>query len=369
MAAPISEFKKHRAICLQFLYLPRHFLNNAKVYFFLAFLLALISRCSGNEDFQIDEFLKREYSLTKPYQGLGSSSSSHWDLLGNAMITPEYVRLTPDLQSRQGAVWSRIPFYIRDWELQVHFKIHGQGKKNLNGDGLALWLTKERMQIGTSMFFSLKYKSSKVYSPVFGNINHFTGLGVFIDTYPNHENQQERVFPFISAMVGNGTVAYDHEKDGRNADLGGCQAAVRNVDYDTFVLVRYMKNTLTVLMDIDGQQEWKECVEIPGVHLPQGYYFGASSLTGDLSDNHDLISLKLFELTVERTPEELENEQEITIPSVDYREIPVVVVDEGMSTLTLLFLFIFSVVGLVVLIVAVLFICARWKERSRKRFY
>lgn len=48
-------------------------------------------------------------------------------------------------------------------------------------------------------------------------------------------------------MVGNGTVAYDHDQDGRNADLGGCQAAVRNVDYDTFVLVRYMKNTLTVL--------------------------------------------------------------------------------------------------------------------------
>ena len=40
--------------------------------------------------------------------GLGSSSSSHWDLMGTAMITTETVRLTPDLQSRQGAVWSRI---------------------------------------------------------------------------------------------------------------------------------------------------------------------------------------------------------------------------------------------------------------------
>lgn len=32
--------------------------------------------------------------------------------------------------------------------MQVHFKIHGQGKKNLNGDGLAIWYTKERMQRG-----------------------------------------------------------------------------------------------------------------------------------------------------------------------------------------------------------------------------
>lgn len=30
----------------------------------------------------------------------------------------------------------------------MHFKIHGQGKKNLNGDGLAVWYSKERMQTG-----------------------------------------------------------------------------------------------------------------------------------------------------------------------------------------------------------------------------
>lgn len=42
------------------------------------------------------------------------------------------------------------PCYLRDWEMQVHFKIHGQGKKNLNGDGFALWYTKDRMQTGAS---------------------------------------------------------------------------------------------------------------------------------------------------------------------------------------------------------------------------
>lgn len=30
----------------------------------------------------------------------------------------------------------------------MHFKIHGQGKKNLHGDGLAIWYTKDRMQPG-----------------------------------------------------------------------------------------------------------------------------------------------------------------------------------------------------------------------------
>uniref|UniRef100_A0A493TZ44 L-type lectin-like domain-containing protein n=1 Tax=Anas platyrhynchos platyrhynchos TaxID=8840 RepID=A0A493TZ44_ANAPP len=80
--------------------------------------------------------------------GVGSASSGLWDLQGNAMVMPQYIRLTPDLQSKRGAVWNRVPCYLRDWELQVHFKIHGQGKKNLNGDGFAIWYTKDRMQPG-----------------------------------------------------------------------------------------------------------------------------------------------------------------------------------------------------------------------------
>ena len=30
--------------------------------------------------------------------------------------------------------------------------------------------------------------------------------------------------------------------------------------------------------------------------LPTGYYFGASATTGDLSDNHDIIAIKMYEL-------------------------------------------------------------------------
>lgn len=36
-------------------------------------------------------------------------------------------------------------------------------------------------------------------------------------------------------------------------------------------------------------------------------------------DNHDLISMKLYQLTVERAPEE-EEEEEVSIPSVDNME-------------------------------------------------
>ncbi|XP_015998442.2 VIP36-like protein isoform X2 [Rousettus aegyptiacus] len=303
---------------------------------------------------QTFEYLKREHSLSKPYQGVGTGSSSLWNLMGSAMVMTQYIRLTPDMQSKQGALWNRVPCFLRDWELQVHFRIHGQGKKNLHGDGLAIWYTKDRMQPG----------------PVFGNMDKFVGLGVFVDTYPNEEKQQERVFPYISAMVNNGSLSYDHERDGRPTELGGCTAIVRNLHYDTFLVIRYVKRHLTIMMDIDGKHEWRDCIEVPGVRLPRGYYFGTSSITGDLSDNHDLVSLKLFELTVERTPEEEKLHRDVFLPSVDNMKLPAMTAPlPPLSGLALFLIVFFSLVFSVFAIVIGIILYNKWQEQSRKRFY
>lgn len=40
------------------------------------------------------------------------------------------------------------PCYLKDWEMHVQYKVHGSGKKNLHGDGIALWYTKERLHPG-----------------------------------------------------------------------------------------------------------------------------------------------------------------------------------------------------------------------------
>ncbi|XP_053709617.1 lectin, mannose-binding 2-like a [Synchiropus splendidus] len=337
-----------------------------KSYFTVVVFICSTVLCLADDDHEMEEFLKREYSLSKPYQGVGSLGSSHWELQGDAMVTTEQVRLTPEMQSRQGAVWSRLPCHLKDWEMQVHFKIHGQGKKNLNGDGLAIWYTKERMQKG----------------PVFGNMDNFTGLGVFVDTYPNEEKHLEtqkkrytprtqRIFPFVLAMVGNGTISYDHERDGRPTELGGCNAMIRNLKHDTFLFIRYIRRRLTVMIDIDGQHEWRDCLDIPGVRLPLGYYFGATAVTGDLSDNHDIISLKLYQLTVLRSKkEEEEEDEEITIPSVDNMELlRVIQKEEGMSAVSIFFTVLFSMLGCVFLIVIGLVVYGHWTESRRKRFY
>ncbi|XP_014749047.1 PREDICTED: VIP36-like protein isoform X2 [Sturnus vulgaris] len=263
-------------------------------------LLAVVLWLGGTGAEQTEEHLKREHSLSKPYQGVGSASSGLWDLLGNAMVMTQFIRLTPDVQSKQGAVWNRVPCYLRDWEMQVHFKIHGQGKKNLNGDGFAIWYTKDRMQPG----------------PVFGSKDNFLGLGVFVDTYPNEEKQQE------------------------------------------------------VLIDIDGKHEWRDCIDVPGVRLPRGYYFGTSSVTGDLSDNHDIISLKLYQLTVERTPEEEKRDREVFLPVVDNLKLPGMEAPlEPMSGLALFLIVFFSLVAIVFAIVIGIIVYNKWQEQSRKHFY
>ncbi|XP_040394308.1 VIP36-like protein isoform X2 [Cygnus olor] len=317
-------------------------------------LLAVALRLGGPRAEQTEEHLKREHSLSKPYQGVGSASSGLWDLQGNAMVMTQYIRLTPDAQSKRGAVWNRVPCYLRDWEMQVHFKIHGQGKKNLNGDGFAIWYTKDRMQPG----------------PVFGSKDNFLGLGVFVDTYPNEEKQQERVFPYISAMVNNGSLTYDHDRDGRPTELGGCTAMVRNLNHDTFLVIRYVKRRLTVMIDIDGKHEWRDCIDVPGVRLPRGYYFGTSSVTGDLSDNHDIISLKLYQLTVERTPEEEKRDREVYLPVVDNLKLPGMEAPlEPMSGLALFLIVFFSLVAIVFAIVIGVIVYNKWQEQSRKHFY
>ena len=46
------------------------------------------------------------------------------------------------------------------------------------------------------------------------------------------------------------------------------------------------------------------------MRLPTGYYFGMSATTGDLSDNHDLVSIKTYELD---TPASVSREERADI--------------------------------------------------------
>ncbi|PSN36789.1 VIP36-like protein [Blattella germanica] len=137
------------------------------------------------------DYMKREHSLIKPYQGAGMTIP-YWDFMGSTMVTNNYVRLTPDSQSKQGILWNSVPCSVRNWELQVHFKVHGRGK-DLYGDGFAIWYAKERMVPG----------------PVFGNSDFFQGLAVILDTYSNHNGPHNTDATLIVSLLDEMLLKYN----------------------------------------------------------------------------------------------------------------------------------------------------------------
>lgn len=201
----------------------------------------------------------------------------------------------------------------------------------------------------------------------------------------------QRSYPYVSVMLGNGTLSYDHDRDGRSTELGGCTALVRNAIYDTFLLIRYSRNRLKACLYLSistsrristrlvysyssfqytslekiiiffslvllpswrwmwmGRRNGKnvltsqDCIYLQDTSLVprqppvifQVWHVNlcqfATSAGSDRSlhiiptdfhavlDNHDIISLKLYQLTVQRNAEaEEEEEEEVTIPRVD----------------------------------------------------
>lgn len=317
----------------------------------LAALLLIFSVAeSENPDSEKKAFMKREHSFLH-----GSSLGvTHWNFMGNTIITDNYVRLTSDQPSQNGAIWNREPVWSRNWELLVHFKVTGS-KKDLYGDGFAIWYAKDPMQAG----------------PVFGSKDHFSGLAVIADTYSNHNGPHNHNHPYLSAMVNNGSLHYDHDRDGTHTMVGGCEVKFRNKEHDTVLAVKYDNDELSVWHDFDGANDWTECFTVKGVLLPTGYYIGASAATGELSDNHDIVSMKFFEL---ETPQGADAaDRSVLTPSSSFFASPRDHVDDpkpsGMSGIKLFFLLLIGVLGCFACVVIGIMIYQKQQDNSRKRFY
>lgn len=317
---------------------------------YILYLIVLISSFVGGE-WNTNDYLKREHSLMKPYTGSGLSMP-FWDYIGSTVVSSNYIRLTPDLQSKSGALWNLVPCNVRNWELQVQFKVSGHGK-DLFGDGLAIWYARTRMIPG----------------PVFGSLDYFHGMAIILDTYSNHNGPHNHAHPYVSAMINNGTLHYDHDRDGTHTQLAGCEAKFRNLEHETYVAIRYENDKLSVSLDIDNKAGWKPCFEVDGVKLPTGYYFGMSATTGDLSDAHDVISVKFYELD---SPTDASEDRSNILPAANSFEPPREHVDDpkpSMGGFKLFLMLLFGVLGVCALGVIGIMFYQKQQEQSRKRFY
>ncbi|ESZ90324.1 hypothetical protein SBOR_9294 [Sclerotinia borealis F-4128] len=209
-----------------------------------------------------------------PY--LDSDMQSRWfDFGGNTIVRADkYIRLTYDHPSSSGWLFSRVPLTATNWEIEVEFKVHGQG--NLHGDGFAMWLTKQR----------------GIQGDVFGSVDKFEGLGIFFDTYKN--NRPGTVFPYVMAMVGDGNTAYDKNTDGKDQEYMGCSArGLRNANVPTKAKLTYFQDkSLKLELQYKKEDQWELCFEtFEPPTIPSVAYLGFSAETGELSDNHDIISV------------------------------------------------------------------------------
>jgi len=295
----------------------------------------------------------REHSFSKPFQGSGFGLP-YWDFLGSTMVTDNHVRLTANRQSQQGAIWNKVPVNSRNWELMVQFRVSGT-TKDLFGDGFAIWYTRDRMRGGE----------------VFGNQDYFSGLAIIADTYSNHNGPHNHQHPYLSAMINNGSLHYDHDRDGTHTMIGGCEVKFRNFQHDTYLLIRYENDELTVSHDLNDKNAWEKCFSVTGVMLPTGYFLGASAATGELSDNHDILSMKLFELENNEAGPVVDRSK--LVPSSSVFESPRDHVDDpkpsSMSGVKLFFLLLLGVLGCFACVVIGIMIYQKQQENSRKRFY
>ncbi|KAK9470942.1 concanavalin A-like lectin/glucanase domain-containing protein [Dipodascopsis tothii] len=215
----------------------------------------------------------RTHTLQLPY--LDDSLLSRWfDYGGDTVVrTDKYVRLTADRPGQAGWIFSRLPLTAPNFQIEFEFKISGKG--NLYGDGMAMWLTRQRATAGT----------------VFGGPDYFDGLGLFIDTYKN--NRPGVAFPYVMLMSGNGQTRYSNEDDGKANEINGCSArGLHNAQFNSRARFTYVKDRF-VKLELMYREEgkWVECFTVPNVALPNAPYLGFSAATGELSENHDLVSV------------------------------------------------------------------------------
>lgn len=205
--------------------------------------------------------------------------------------------------------------------------------------------------------------------PIFGNKDHFVGLAVVLDTYANHNNVHSHGHPYISIMVNNGTKHYDHETDGINSELGGCECKFRGLEHEARVLLQYYNEELSIKTDIENTGIWRDCFSAKNVYLPPMYHFGITAACGDLSDNHDILAIKMRQLSASLYDHESKPDD---IPRADYSipnqnkpsDVP-----NGMSALRKLFIVVCVFAGIAAVAGFGYFLYNSKRSSARKRFY
>ena len=246
--------------------------------FFSLLLVAIFANAIGE--------LLEYHTFQPPFQEVDSTGarlpSPHWRTYGTAVVNNNFIRLTPDRQSKKGALWSRRSVNVPNFSAILKFRISGQGK-NFFGDGIGMWIVQQSY-----------YSEGNLH----GFQEKFVGVGIIFDTFKNTENIASH--RDVTVLVNDGTKTYEMMTE----KVQGCNTNVRyhaeRADFSVLDASRAKINVddtkLEVWIDAKNSNEWESCVTIPRLNLPAGClsksYIGVTATTGQLADNHDIIYLK-----------------------------------------------------------------------------
>lgn len=166
----------------------------------------------------------------------------------------------------------------------MKFRISGQGK-TFFGDGIGWWFVQQPY-----------YNEGNLH----GSVEKFTGVGIIFDTFKNTENLAAH--RDITILVNDGDKTYEMMTE----DVQGCNANIRyhaeRADFSVLDAARAKVsidgNKLVVFIDATASGNWVECVTIDTLPFPNDWlrraHIGITGTTGQLADNHDVISLASY---------------------------------------------------------------------------
>ncbi|KAG5178459.1 legume-like lectin family-domain-containing protein [Tribonema minus] len=212
----------------------------------------------------------------------------HWEISGDAIVKQSFLRVTPDKPHQLGHVWSRTTLDSDDFSVIWKFRISGRQSETF-GDFLALSITT-----------APRYAEGDAYRQK----ADFTGVMVVVDTNPNDKAGANH---FDVSIVYN---------DGSRADavqnLEGCIAPLRfhegrddfNVLKASRLRIKYTAATRMLEVDMDPRNtgRWRRCATanlakrgLPAGGWPRTAHVGLVAATTGSSDNHDVLSLRVYD--------------------------------------------------------------------------
>lgn len=236
-----------------------------------------------------------DHSFEPPFKDIDHSGerlvNKNWRNSGVAVVNNNFVRLTPDRQSKKGAVWARKPIGVDSVSSIFKFRISGQGK-NFFGDGIALWFVQQGYYIE---------------GEIHGFQEKFVGIGIIVDTFKNTERLSSH--RDITILINDGDKTYEAMTE----DVVGCNMNVRyhndradfTVDDSSRAKVVITANdSLEVWIDAKNSGKWVECATVRKLPFHSDWvrkaHIGMTATTGQLADNHDIISLLSYDTVVDK---------------------------------------------------------------------